>query len=142
MRRGLSWHLYAVLLVVASIALTVSAFFAKNEEYAYEMADLQAMHAARSTAEKMWKDSLPEAPVEYWYDGGSFVLVPADGAMPAPCGVGTGRSGGAKRDFERKTNMSVENYNESESYRGKLPSVTVSEEGGELNVSVCWIEAE
>ena len=142
MKRGLSWHFYATLLIVANIAITVFAFYVKNVEYAYEMADLQAMHSALQSAVLKWKDKLPDEPVEFWYDAAAFSLVPASDNKPLPSGAGTQRFGGAKKDFQQTSGLSFVSYNESESYIGKLPHVTVYGENGELMVSVDWVDAE
>ena len=137
----LSWHFYAVLLIVMSIAFTVGVYFVKTEEYAYEMADLQAMRAAFESAKMIWYNKLPEETVEYWYDADNYTLVPITEAIPAPCGEGTRRFGGALRDFKSQAQMNFTNYNESEDYKGKIPHVVVNEEAGELMISVDWNEA-
>ena len=51
MKRSFSWHFYAVLLLIISITATVYTYFIKHEEYAYEMADLQAMNNALTAAQ-------------------------------------------------------------------------------------------
>ncbi len=142
MKRGLSWHFYATLLIVANIAITVFAFYVKNVEYAYEMADLQAMRAALESAAFQWKDKLPDEPVDYWYDAAAFSLIPAGDDKPSPSGAGTQRFGGAKKDFQQTTGITFANYNEAENYIGKLPHVMVYGKNGELMVSIDWVDAE
>ena len=142
MKQRFSWHFYAALLLVVNIAISVFAFYAKNEEYAYEMADLQAMRVALESAALQWKDQLPDEPVDYWYDAAAFTLVPAGNDKPSPSGVGTQRFGGAKKDFQQTSGLSFVSYNESESYIGKLPHVTVYGEDGKLTFSIDWVDAK
>ena len=111
MKRGLSWHFYATLLIVANIAITVFAFYVKNVEYAYEMADLQTMRAALESAAFQWKDKLPDKPVDYWYDAAAFSLIPAGDNKPSPSGAGTQRFGGAKKDFQQTSGLSLATMN-------------------------------
>lgn len=139
MKHKLSWHFYTVLLVVVNIAITVNAYFIKNTEYAYEMADLQAMRGAIVSAQMEWKDELPEEPVEYWYDAMALSLVPVSGEKPVPCGAGTRKFGGAVRYFTEMSGFQFTNYNEAENYKGKLPHVIVREVDNELEIQVDWI---
>lgn len=138
MKHKPSWHFYAVLLIVVNIAITVFAYFLKNEEYAYEMADLQAMRGAIVSAQMEWKDKLPEEPVNYWYDATSLSLVPVSEERPAPCGAGTRKYGGAVRYFNEMSGFQFTNYNEIENYKGKLPHVLVREVDNELEIQVDW----
>lgn len=140
MKHKLSWHFYAVLSVVLLIAAAVAAYMLKQVEFSYEMADLQTMNAARASAELKWREKLPEEPVEYWYDGSSYSLVPTSGKKPKPCGSGTRRIGGAVKEFQKENDLQVDTYNESESYLGKLPRVTVRKAGDELSISIDWVD--
>lgn len=137
MKRKLSWHFYAVIIIVISVFAAVGAYFVKHEEYACEMADLQAMRSAAMAAEALWYRKLPEETVDYWYDATSFSLVPITDSKPSPCGSGTSRFGGAVKDFVDKTNGSY-GYSEYEDYRDKVLHVTVDNNNGTLNIAVEW----
>ena len=142
LKRKLSWHFYAVIIIAISVFAAVGAYFVKHEEYACEMADLQAMRSAAMSAEALWYRELPEETVEYWYDATTFSLVPITDSKPSPCGRGTSRFGGAARDFMRITGIQFSDYDESESYLGKLPHVVVHVEQDELIITVDWVNSD
>lgn len=139
MKRKLSWHFYAVLSAVLALALAATAVVLRKTEFAYEMADLQAMRVAYTSAELKWKGKLPEEPVEYWYDGEAYTLVPASEPKPKPCGAGTRLRGGAVRAYQAETGDLFDAYSEAERCVGKLPRVTVWQENHALRISVDWV---
>ena len=141
MKKKLSWHFYAALIFVVSVFAAVSVYFVKKEEYACEMADLQAMRSAAMAAEALWYRELPEEAVEYWYDATSFSLVPISVPKPSACGSGTSRFGGAVKDFVDKTNGSY-GYSEYEDYRDKVLHVTADNNNGVLDIAVDWVAGD
>ena len=141
MKRYLSWHFFAACLIVINLTSTVYAYYSRNEEYAYEMADLQAMRCAEALAQAKWYDSLPTEPVKYWFDAANYSFITESDPKPAPYGIGTKRYGGAVKSFQKETNLFFQ-YNESEYYRGKIILVTVDKNAGKLTVGVNWVDAE
>lgn len=106
-----------------------------------EMADLQGMFGAELTAKTIWKDKLPEAPVEYWYDPDEFDLIPVSEPKPKSFGLGTGGAGGATEEFEADTDSSYE-YDEGTDYTNKVIHVTARNKDGKLDVKVDWVDAD
>lgn len=141
MKRKLSWHFYAVSLIVLNIAMTVYAFITKDMEYSLEISDLQAMRNAEISAEMEWDDNSFDELKEYWYDAMLNSLIPINHSKPAPYGVGTRISGGSVKDFTKKTGHTY-NYNESESYEGKILSVSVYKKYGNLRIEMKWVNAD
>ncbi len=127
-----------VLALAAAIALTVIHLLGQRTEYNLEMADLQGMRVAEASAHLLWKDKLPEEPTEYWFDAGSFTLVPGTEPMTMVYGAGTEKAGGAMKDFEAETGKHYE-YSETQSYNGMLIHVTVKDNEGTLQVDVDWV---
>ena len=141
MKIKLSWHFFAVCLIVINVTATVYAYYSRNEEYAYEMADLQAMRCAEELAQATWYDTLPTEPVKYWFDAANYSLILESDPKPAPYGMGTKRYGGAVKSFQKETNLFFQ-YNESEDYRGKILLITADKDAGQLTVGVNWVDAE
>ena len=126
MKRKLSWHFYAVSLIVLNIAMTVYAFITKDMEYSLEISDLQAMRNAEISAEMEWDDNSFDELKEYWYDAMLNSLIPINHS---------------NKDFTKKTGHTY-NYNESESYEGKILSVSVYKEYGNLRIEMKWVNAD
>lgn len=138
MKKKLSWHFYAVCSVIAIITVIMFAHFSSQEEYACEMADLQTMRSAQAAAVLLWHDSLPEGPVEYWFDTKTLLLVLASEPMPDPYGVGTKRVGHAIKAFDGDTGSSFD-YLENEDYTDKILHVVVSNKDGNLDLRLEWV---
>lgn len=141
MKRKLSWHFYAVCLIVLNVAMAVTAFFIKDLEYSFEMLDLQAMRNAEISAKTKWNDDHPDTPKEYWYDAMLYSLIPADQPKPAPYGSGTRKRGGSVRYFTEKTGLAYY-YDESKSYEGKILSVSFRTESGDPQIELKWVDAD
>lgn len=137
MKRKLTVIILALAAVI-SVAFTLIHLLGQRMEYKLEMADLQGMRAAEAAAQLLWKDKLPDDPVDYWFDAGTFTLVPGDEPMTMVYGAGTERAGGAVKDFEAETRKHY-NYSETQSYSGKLIHVTVKNDEGTLLVDVDWV---
>ena len=113
-------------------------FMLRKTEQSNELADLQAMRGAEATAMMIWKDKVPEEPVEYWYSANTFELIDATEAKPAPYGLGTKRSGGGSKSFQNETGLNHE-YLESKDYTDKVIRVDVDkDDAGELRIRMNW----
>ena len=135
---NLSWHFSVVCAVVVAVALALFSHFSRVEEYAYELADLEVMRNAEDTAKLLWFEKVPDEPMEYWFVPGELRLIPVSDPMPAHCGMGTKKVGGAVRAFEAKTGNSY-GYSEHEDYRNKALHVTVNNNNGSLGIMVDWV---
>ncbi len=102
------------------------------------MADLQTMRSAEAAASFLWRDRLPEEPVEYWFEPATIQLIPISEPMPASYGAGTRRNGRAVKVFEDQTGTSYA-YSGREDYTDKILHVLVSNEDGDLHVSMDWV---
>ena len=138
---NLSWHFYVVCVVVVVVAAAFFYHFSRIEEYAYELADLEAMRNAEDTARLLWFEKAPDEPAEYWFVPGELRLIPVTDPKPAHCGMGTKKTGGAVRAFEVKTGKSY-GYSEHEDYRNKALHVTVNNNNGNLNITVDWVDCD
>lgn len=136
-----SWHFCVALLLIISIASTVSAYYLNMEEYAYEMSDLQIMGNVASAVQIEWKNSIPDELVEYWFDATTCSLVPISDSKPFPYGLGTQRYGGAVRDFQEQTGIKFKNYSDAESYKEKLLHVAVYEQDDGISIALDWVDA-
>lgn len=122
-------------------ALVILHSFSQKLEHDLEMVDLQGMRGAEAAALLLWRDRLPEEPVEYWYDPAAFTLLPAQEPKPKHGGKGTQRAGGALKDFEAETGKHYD-YTETRDYNGQVLHVTVGSEDGTLRVDLDWVPGE
>ena len=141
MKTKLSWHFYAVCAVVAAAAIAVCIYFNLMEESAYETADLQAMRDAEAAAMLLWREKLPEEPIEYWYKPQDMKLISVSESMPAPYGMGTERRSGAVKSFVNETGKAFD-YSSVEGYTDKVLHVIVSSKDEVLDIRVDWVQCE
>ena len=139
MKKKLSWHFWLACILIAIIAVVLFAQFSRKTEYAYEMADLQTMRSAEAVATLLWRDDLPEEPVEYWFDSGKIQLISVSDPMPEPYGVGTNRNGHAVKAFNIQTGKVFE-YSENDDYTGKILHVVVSNKNNGLDIRMDWVQ--
>ena len=141
MKKKLSWHFYLVCVFIAIIVLVLCTYFNRKLEYAYEMTDLQTMRSAEAAAALLWRDNLPENPVEYWFDANSLELIPASEQRPEAYGAGTGRVGYALKGFDDQ-HITLAGYSEGADYTDKILKVVVSGKDDELDIAMDWVPEE
>lgn len=138
MKTKFSWHFYAACGIIVIVLLTINAHFLRKEEFAYEMADLQAMRNAEAAAMMIWKDRVPE---EDTFNMWNLSLIPTSEPMPESVSLGTAKRGGAVKAFEAETGLHYD-YLENENYRGKILHVAVSGASGSTEITVDWVDGD
>ncbi len=141
MKKKLSWHFYLVCVFIAIIVMVLCVYFNQKLENAYEMTDLQTMRSAEAAAALLWRDNLPQNPVEYWFDADSLELIPASEPRPEAYGAGTGRVGHALKNIDDKY-TSLAGYSESADYTDKILKVVVSSKDDDLDIDMEWVSNE
>ena len=134
--------LVGVGVVAVAALLGASMYLNVRTENANEQADLQCMRGAESVALLGVKNGWVEEHRGYWFDAGSYALVPDDEPMPSPYGMGTSRCGGGAKDFANEVGAAYE-YDEGVDYRDKIIAVTVTRgDDGEVSVGMKWVKGE
>lgn len=126
---------FAIILAALAAAYFCIIRFTEKEN---ERLDLMNMQCAKVNAQLLVKNGEIEEKSAFLYDAENYKLVAVEENMPLPYGAGTGRKGGAVKDYI-KTYGETPDYDEAKDYRGSIIRVTIEPETGEIMSE--WLSA-